>query len=115
MDRLGRWTSGLEISRTTVLLVVGLLALAVPTAPPAQAASPTPAVLAASCASCHGPGGASPGAIPSINRLDAATMAARLRSFRSGETEVTVMNRIAKGYTDAEIEALVQYFAAPQR
>ena len=71
-----------------------------------------PAVLAASCANCHGPGGASPGSIPSITNLDAAALAERLRDFRSGAIEGTVMNRIAKGYTDAEIDALAQYFSA---
>jgi sulfide dehydrogenase cytochrome subunit len=72
----------------------------------------TPAVLASSCANCHGPDGASPGPIPPINKLDAATLAQRLRDYRSGAAEGTVMNRIAKGYSDAEIDALAQYFSA---
>ena len=41
-------------------------------------------------------------------------LADRLRSFRSGAVEATVMNRIAKGYTDAEIDALAQYFSTKQ-
>lgn len=71
----------------------------------------TGAVLAGSCANCHGPGGASPGAMPSIDKLGANELAGRMKSFRSGETPATVMTRIAKGYTDAEIEAISQYFA----
>jgi cytochrome c553 len=50
--------------------------------------------------------------MPSIDQLGAAEMTGKLKSFRSGETPATVMNRIVRGYTDAEIEALGQYFAS---
>lgn len=92
-----------------------LLLLAGSTAAPALAQSQSTVVMAASCASCHGPGGGSPGAIPSINRLSAPDMAKKLRDYRAGQLEPTIMNRIAKGYTDAEIDALAQYFAALAR
>lgn len=81
----------------------------------AQAPMAPAAVLAGSCANCHGPSGVSPGAIPSIDNQDAATMAARLNGFRRGEIEATVMNRIARGFTEAEIEAISQYFASLKR
>jgi sulfide dehydrogenase cytochrome subunit len=71
--------------------------------------------LAAPCSACHGPNGASPGAIPSLNQLDAAAMTERLKSFKSGEIQATVMNRIAKGYSDEEIAALSQYFSTLKR
>lgn len=80
--------------------------------PGAAAQSTSTAMLAAPCAACHGPGGVSPGAIPSIAGLDAAVLAARMREFRTAGLEVTIMNRIARGYTDAEIDLLAQYFAA---
>jgi sulfide dehydrogenase cytochrome subunit len=72
-------------------------------------------VLALSCANCHGPGGHSPGQIPSIDAIAAEEMAAAMRAFRSGEREGTIMNRIAKGYTDAEIDALSAYLAGEDR
>lgn len=82
----------------------------------ASAQTPAPgAVLAAPCAACHGTGGASPGAIPSIIGLDAAAMAQRMRDLRLAGNEATVMNRIARGYTDAEIAALAQYFSTQKR
>jgi sulfide dehydrogenase cytochrome subunit len=34
-----------------------------------------------------------------------------MESFRSGETESTVMGRQAKGYTDEEILLIAEYFA----
>ena len=71
----------------------------------------TPAVLAASCTGCHGPGGKSPGAMPSLAELDAKIIMSRMKEFRGGEVPATVMTRIAKGYSDAEIEALGQFFA----
>jgi cytochrome c553 len=70
------------------------------------------AALAASCMACHGPQGISAGAIPSIRGLDASSMAAKLRGFRKGEIDATVMTRIAKGYTVEELDVLARYFAA---
>jgi sulfide dehydrogenase cytochrome subunit len=98
-----------------VRLAAGLLALTILTVRPALADSAPPAVLATQCSACHGPNGASPGAIPSINQLDAEGMTASLKSFKSGETQGTVMNRIAKGYSDEEIAALSQYFSTLKR
>jgi cytochrome c553 len=71
-----------------------------------------PAGLALSCWNCHGPGGSSPGDIPSIDGLSAEAIADSLRKFRSGDSEGTIMNRIAKGYTDEEIDALSDYLAS---
>ncbi|MDF1733219.1 MAG: cytochrome C [Minwuia sp.] len=68
------------------------------------------AVLALSCAACHGPGGASPGSIPAIDRLTPSEIVAALRAFRSGTRPATVMDRIAKGYSDAEIAQLSGQF-----
>jgi sulfide dehydrogenase cytochrome subunit len=90
------------------LLALGALTLA---ASVVQAADiSTPAVLAGSCSTCHGPNGQSPGAMPSLAGLEPKYIMTRLKEFRSGEAPATLMNRIAKGYSDAEIEALGQYF-----
>ncbi|MDE0306342.1 MAG: c-type cytochrome [Albidovulum sp.] len=78
----------------------------------AVAAERKGSILAASCFTCHGSGGVSPGEIPSIAELDAETLLAMLEAFRNGEAESTIMTRIAKGYSDAEIEALAVYLAA---
>jgi cytochrome c553 len=95
--------------RLSRALSAGALALA--TALPAAAEDIDPAILAASCAICHGPGGHSPGAIPPLAGLDAQAMTDKLLAFRSGAAEATVMNRIAKGYTEAEIAALSAWLA----
>jgi sulfide dehydrogenase cytochrome subunit len=73
-------------------------------------ASDIPApLLAASCDTCHGPQGRSPGAIPAIAGLDAPALRASLEGFKQDRIPATVMNRIAKGFTDAEIAALAAY------
>ena len=66
-------------------------------------------VLALSCASCHGTNGASPGSIPRIQGRSAEYIEKAMLQFKAGERPATVMNRIAKGYTDEEIELLSAY------
>ena len=39
-------------------------------------------------------------------------MVKALQEFRSGQRAATVMDRIAKGFTDDEIQALAAWFAA---
>jgi cytochrome subunit of sulfide dehydrogenase len=78
----------------------------------ATAQEMTLSVTAAGCGGCHGPDGKSTGTIPSLDKIDAATMAAKLKGFRSGELEATVMNRLSKAFTDIEIDALAKFMAA---
>jgi len=71
--------------------------------------------MAANCAPCHGTRGrAAPGS--SVAGLAGRTdVAALLKSFRDGKRESTVMQQIAKGYGEAEIDALGAYFARQAR
>lgn len=85
----------------------GLLAASV-----TWAADAGPAMLANACAPCHGTDGMSPGAIPALSGKSAGYIVQRMLEFKAGAREGTVMNRIAKGYTDAEIAAVAQHFAA---
>ncbi|NIR28662.1 MAG: cytochrome C [Gammaproteobacteria bacterium] len=70
------------------------------------------AMLASSCAGCHGTDGASPGAIPSIAGKSATFIERALKEFRAGTRPATVMDRHAKGYTDEEIELIAEFFAS---
>ena len=67
------------------------------------------AALVNACAACHGPDGRSQGAIPSFDTLSKDNIVEVLRAFRSGERQGTVMNRIAKGLEDTDIEAIAAY------
>jgi sulfide dehydrogenase cytochrome subunit len=80
---------------------------------PGSAAADTPSsvVLANTCFSCHGTDGHSAGAMPTLNGKPAKLIEIALKAFRDGKKESTVMMRIAKGFDDAEIKALAEYFA----
>lgn len=67
--------------------------------------------IAATCMSCHGPDGQSLGEIPRLTGLSKAAFVTALHDFRSGAGRATIMHRQASGYTDAEIDALGEYFA----
>ena len=65
---------------------------------------------ALSCSGCHGPAGAG-GPAPSLAGRPAEEIVAALMQFRAGERAATVMDRIAKGFTDDEIRAIAAWFA----
>jgi sulfide dehydrogenase cytochrome subunit len=68
--------------------------------------------VAANCANCHGTDGRSRGAIPALAGQDASAILQRMRGFRDGRRAATVMQQIAKGYTDAQLQAAAAYLAA---
>lgn len=72
---------------------------------------PTP-LIAQSCAGCHGQSGAGMGAIPGIAGIDHETFVRIWAEFRANERPATIMGRIARGFTDAEVEELAAYFAS---
>jgi sulfide dehydrogenase cytochrome subunit len=78
----------------------------------AAAQEVSPAITLDSCANCHGPDLQSPGAIPSLDPANANLIAISLHAFKNGDIAGTIMNRIATGLTDAEIDALAKYLAA---
>lgn len=88
----------------------------------ASAADPAPApelisgasaqMLAETCAGCHGTDGASAGpASPTIGGMHDEAFTEVMEGFRDGSIYSTVMGRIAKGYSDEEIELMAKYFA----
>jgi len=76
-----------------------------------QAAEQRGLIMANTCHSCHGTDGHSVGAMPSIAGKSPDYITDALMRFRDGKKPSTVMARIAKGFTDAEIKALATYFA----
>ncbi|MGV7034266.1 c-type cytochrome [Methylobacterium symbioticum] len=86
-----------------------LLALAA-AAGPAGAAEDRPPPGASSCSGCHGPiAGA---AVPTLTGLSAESIAGALAAFRAGTRPATVMDRIAKGFTEEESRAIAAWLAA---
>jgi len=71
--------------------------------------------LAANCTSCHGPGGVSTGGIPSLAGRPKQALLESLQGFKAGTRPATVMHQHAKGYTDAELEVLADYFSKQEQ
>ena len=69
-------------------------------------------MLANTCAGCHGSNGSTGPAIPSIAGLEEEYFVDVMNDYKSGERNATIMDRIAKGYTDSEIEAMASYYSA---
>ena len=65
---------------------------------------------ASSCTGCHGPAGTGP--VPSLAGRPAADIVSAMQAFRSGGREASVMDRIAKGFSDDETRAIADWFAA---
>jgi len=70
------------------------------------------AVIANTCAGCHGTHGASVDTkIPPLAGQNVDEFVATMLAYRDGSRKGTIMNRVAKGYSDAEIQAIAEYFA----
>ena len=63
------------------------------------------------CAGCHGTDGDSQGSAPSLQGEDAERLKEMLMAYKTDKEQGTVMNRIAKGYSDEEIAAVSEYFS----
>lgn len=75
---------------------------------PLLAADPPPG--ATSCSGCHSTAAAS--SIPPLYGRDAGGIVQAMAGFRDGSLPATVMNRIAKGFTDEESRAIAAWLAA---
>jgi cytochrome subunit of sulfide dehydrogenase len=69
---------------------------------------------AASCSGCHPASRSIATTVPHLNNRDAAQIIAAMREFRTGHRPATVMDRIAKGFTDDDIKAIAAWYAAQQ-
>jgi cytochrome subunit of sulfide dehydrogenase len=86
-----------------------ILAAAMMIAVPALAQGSSPPG-AASCLGCH-PAAAADGPVAALAKLPARQIVAALQAYRSGTRPATVMDRIAKGFSDEEIDAIAQWYA----
>lgn len=65
--------------------------------------------LAASCSGCHAVSG---GAIVDISNHTEAKLIETLQAYRNDADGTTVMNRLARGYSEDEIAAVAAYLGA---
>jgi len=97
--------------RTLAALAVAGISM---TATPLQAVDEfTGRTIGSACFACHGAAGASKSSIPPIIiGVPAAYIVRQLQDFRDGKRYSTIMGRIARGYTDAEIAAVAEYISS---
>jgi cytochrome c553 len=91
----------------SALLCAGLLG-----APAVHAADASGETIAAQCNGCHGDMGRSKGAAPAINGLPKSYLVSSMNDFKADKRPATIMNRIAKGYSDQEIENVAEYYSS---
>ena len=97
-------SSPLRRCRLAVALLIAVPALASGEPPPGAAA----------CLGCH-PARADGGPVPALTKLPAPQIVTALQAFRSGTRPATVMDRIAKGFSDEEIDAIAQWYARAKK
>lgn len=89
-------------------LVLGGLALSGAT----LAATPSASMLANTCAGCHGTDGSSHGpATPALAGVKSEYFIESMMAYKEGKRPGTIMDRIAKGYSDEEIKLMAGFFA----
>ena len=77
-----------------------------------QAETPSAEMLAYTCVGCHGTNGVSAGpATPSIAGISEEYFVENMQGYASGDIPSTIMGRIAKGYSEEEIQALAGFFS----
>jgi sulfide dehydrogenase cytochrome subunit len=63
---------------------------------------------ATACSGCHG---GRDNAMPSLQGKSAADIEAAMIAFKNGSREATVMDRIAKGFSEQETRAIARWIA----
>jgi cytochrome c553 len=77
---------------------------------PAMAADAPPG--AASCSGCHPATVKVETPVARLAGQDPAAIVAAMQAFRTGQRQATVMDRIAKGFSDDEVRAIAAWYAA---
>jgi cytochrome c553 len=79
-------------------------------APSAIAAEAPPG--ASACSGCHATNASVATPVPRLAGRKPADIIAALAAFKNGQRPATVMDRIAKGFTDDEIRAIAEWYGA---
>jgi len=92
--------------RRGLAAAIGVAAIAA-----AGVARAEPPAGAASCTGCHPASTRVTSPVPRLHGLDRAAIVRAMQEFRAGTRAGTVMDRIAKGFTDEEIQAIAAWYA----
>jgi len=93
-------------------VVVAVLAMPLVSVPAAAGDISNVAMIANTCAVCHGTDGKGALKIPKLKgELEVKDFVQTMKGFKSGDEKSTVMARIAEGYTEEQYQMLAEYFA----
>jgi cytochrome c553 len=67
---------------------------------------------AASCTGCHSASASVQSLVPPIKGRPANEIESQMAEFKTGKRPGTIMDRIAKGFTDEETRAIAAWYAA---
>lgn len=70
-----------------------------------------PPAGAVACSGCHAANTRVELAVPPLNGRPAADIAGAMAAFKSGARKATIMDRIAKGFSEPETQAIAQWYA----
>ncbi len=96
------------MNATRLLVAVMLGFTATPIQPAVSAEAPPGAT---SCSGCHPANAGVETAVPRLSGRNAAEMVSQMQAFRTGQRPATVMDQIAKGFSDAEVQAIAGWYA----
>ncbi len=113
MSKPTRSTPALRAAQSAALALAMLAGAAAAADEPALIPAAQIAALADSCAACHGTDGRADAGMPTLAGNPEAVMRLQLLAFRNDEIPgATVMPRLARGFSEAELSALAAWFAA---
>jgi sulfide dehydrogenase cytochrome subunit len=74
--------------------------------------TPRAQLLAQNCAACHGVNGREFNeSMPPLAGMQTEQFIRAMKAFKDGERPAIIMDRVARGYDQAEIEAMAKFFA----
>lgn len=107
----------MNIKHIVIILLLALALFFISTSvskasPEANSNTPSATMLANTCAGCHGTNGSSVGpASPTIAGISVDYFIETMEAYQTGERPSTIMGRIAKGYSEKEIDLMADYFS----
>jgi sulfide dehydrogenase cytochrome subunit len=94
----------MQATRVSVAMILALLANGAALAADAPAG-------AAGCSGCHASNPRVETPVPPLAGRPAADISAAMIAFKAGQRPGTIMDRIAKGFSDEETSAIAQWYA----
>jgi sulfide dehydrogenase cytochrome subunit len=87
------------VAATMIVIAMAMPAAALGASPPG----------ASSCQGCHPV--ANDGPVLPLSTFTAEQIVTAMQAFRSGARPATVMDRVAKGFSDEEVQTIAQWYA----